>query len=434
MERALTFFRTYPVLFGFAIFLVITVTLLAIFAVAMTRSGMSLKPLVFLGVYFAIIVGPQLFYHVQRARGKMVDINWRPPSVPAQHMEVQGAFAHQNGRFSQPDLVFGAGYDKDLLVDVRGTFVSPAPEIAQMAVFRTAETVVLARFANEGEAATALHQYARAMGLRLSHPAEDGSYTARRASDWVRFLRVDRNLFTWSGADPAALDRRMQASSGSWTTPNRQKIEMDPRVAQARRAMLFILPALVFIAVLWFFKGSTWAASISPKQNLHLPTPAGELQSRLLAIQALDQPISITRGEQPNEIVVTWRADAKWIDLANAHGLRRKHKLVLRLDESNHFVRVHEYWTTADWSAGLGGAQVKWRRSKGITFFQRETQRVYGLQLDPTTGRVKPELSYTYTFNLQEIKAPLIEVVTHAGWTWRPVHFDAPTGLKWLVN
>jgi hypothetical protein len=65
--------------------------------------------------------------------------------------------------------------------------------------------------------------------------------------------------------------------------------------------------------------------------------------------------------------------------------------------------------------------------------FQREHQRVFGVQLDEQ-GRFKPQLSYAYNFNLEEMKAPLMEAVAHAGWDWRPTVWQGPTWLRWLTE
>jgi hypothetical protein len=43
-------------------------------------------------------------------------------------------------------------------------------------------------------------------------------------------------------------------------------------------------------------------------------------------------------------------------------------------------------------------------------------------------------LSKAYTFNLQELKQPIIEAVTVSGWTWQPVMWDAPKRLRWLTE
>lgn len=58
---------------------------------------------------------------------------------------------------------------------------------------------------------------------------------------------------------------------------------------------------------------------------------------------------------------------------------------------------------------------------------------MFGLQIGKD-GTITPNLSYSYTFDLQEMKAPLIQAVTAAGWRWRPVIWQAPAALRWMTG
>jgi hypothetical protein len=193
------------------------------------------------------------------------------------------------------------------------------------------------------------------------------------------------------------------------------------------------LTAFLLIVALYFFKGAAWAGS-SPAKSGVAPVSSGELAARLESINSLDVPFRIERGERDGEFIATWRyADAKWIDLARAHGLRRVHRIKLALDPGSRTVRATDFSASYDWSAGRGGASLQWKSATGIIFFQQDHHRVFGLQLDEQ-GRFKPELSYAYTFNLQEMKQPLIAAVTQAGWTWRPVLWQGPKWMRWLTE
>jgi hypothetical protein len=432
MEKIITFFRTYPVFLGFAIFALIAGGLFILFAVLMTRSGMSLRPLVFIGVFFAIIVGPQLFFHIQQARGVMPSLIWTPDDNKPRVTDDSAALANRDGKFLHPEKIFGPGFDPQLVSDIRQLFTGLEPQAAQMAVFPTVETAIAARFSNETNAWQALQNYGAMMGIARPKPAADGTYTAARASDLIRLRVLGKTLFAWSGANEAALDRRQQASSNAFlliAAPPR-----DPRVIRGWKIMAVVTPLLVLTAAFWFFKGSTWAATVAPVADNSLPASASELRARLLAIENLKQPITVTAGDSSDEVVVTWRADAAWITHAQAAGLKRTHKLVLHLDESSRLIRVREYMSALDWSAGANGATAKWHMKTGIVFFEHRHERVFGLQFDPITGRFKPELSYAYTFNLQELKAPLIAATTHAGWTWKPVLWKGPSWLRWAIE
>ncbi len=62
----------------------------------------------------------------------------------------------------------------------------------------------------------------------------------------------------------------------------------------------------------------------------------------------------------------------------------------------------------------------------GIIFFQREEQHVLGLQIDEH-GKLRPEASYRYKFDLSEMKSPIQTTITQAGWTWRPSVWQKPS-------
>ena len=126
-------------------------------------------------------------------------------------------------------------------------------------------------------------------------------------------------------------------------------------------------------------------------------------------------------------------ADAQWLDIMRAHKMRRTHKLVLALDEHSHTARVLEYWSAFDASAGPNDLRLNWTAARGMQFFEFEHRRVFGVQLD-ASGKPTGELSKAYTFNLQELKQPIIKAVTASGWIWQPVMWNAPDSLRWLTE
>ncbi len=433
MERILAFFRAQPVLMGIALFITIAAGVLILIGTQMNRAGLSLKPLVFFGVFLGIIAGPQIVFQLLRARGIAPDLTWTPDDRQSQATANESVLGHTGGKFDHPETVFGDGFDRDLVSDVTRLFAAHDPLVAQMAIFRTAETAIVARFPNPEKAGEALRNYSAMLGLpQLPRAASDGSFTLTRGADMARLLAAGDTLFIWTAATNAGLDQRMTASRAAWqlaSAPPR-----DPRVILWWKIMTATVPVLLIAASLWFFKGSSWAATITPSQRPAIPVTSSELRSRLLEIENLKQPVKVLPGEKPNEVIVTWRADAAWLDLARVRGLRRTHKLVLQLDDASRDARVTEYSSQLDWSAGTGGASAQWRTQSGIVFFQSESQQVYGLQIDPGTGRFKPALSYTYTLNLQELKAPLISAITRAGWTWKPVIWQSPAWLRWATE
>jgi hypothetical protein len=251
----------------------------------------------------------------------------------------------------------------------------------------------------------------------------------------VKALVAGRTLVVLTGPDPRSLEQRLAASRIVSVASSDPSAPFDAAAADFwlyRPGVLVALTAgLLMLAALWFFKGSAWAATIEPAPGVP-PVTGQELERRLLAINDLDVPFAVEAGR--GSIVASWRfADARWIDLARAHGTRRTHRILMELDARAHTVRPVEQWTSLDASAGRGGASLRWVSGTGITFFQHEHQRVFGLQVDER-GRFVPRLSYAYTFDLEEMKAPLVEAVRKAGWHWRPTMWRGPAWLHWLTR
>ena len=96
-------------------------------------------------------------------------------------------------------------------------------------------------------------------------------------------------------------------------------------------------------------------------------------------------------------------------------------------------MRATDEAATYDWSAGLGGANLEWKSLLGIVFFQYESQSSFGLGLDEQ-GRFTLRPDYQYTFDLNEMKSPLVETVTRSGWAWRPTVWQGPAWLRWLTE
>jgi hypothetical protein len=111
--------------------------------------------------------------------------------------------------------------------------------------------------------------------------------------------------------------------------------------------------------------------------------------------------------------------------------MRKSHRLILELDEATRTVRCREFHTEMGWGAGMDGVSIQWKAAWEIVFYQYEHERVFGLQIGPD-GRLQPALSYAYTFDIREMKNPVIAVVTAAGWRWRQVFFFSPSWLRWL--
>jgi hypothetical protein len=435
----------------------------------MARSGASLRPIYWFAGFFALIVLPQVVGHFCMA---LQTAKAEAPRAAA--MDQIASITNENSATRSDDAksLFGPDADPQLISDVRQAYgeVFANAELAQFAVLPNGETVLLSRFSGYSTAEKAWVNFLRVSGLnQLSGKGDSqrGYAVTRPVGDRAYVLHMGNMVGIWTGKDDKTIRNRMMAGgfeiprraplADVAATPRRQESSSDALVADSKtanqrkatgaslplkgdgasplRTVLLAagLAIYLFLVVLYFFKGSAWAGTYRAKPGV-APITATELAARLEAVNSLDVPFQIERGTQPNEFFATWRyADAKWVDLARARGMKRTIRIRLLLDESSNTVRATDYAASFDWSAGRGGANLEWKSGLGIVFFQYEHQRVFGLQLDEQ-GRFKPELSYAYTFNLNEMKSPLIEAVTRAGWNWRPTVWQGPTWLRWLTE
>jgi hypothetical protein len=243
----------------------------------------------------------------------------------------------------------------------------------------------------------------------------------------MRVLLFFLYFFGFAVAVPMIVVAIVQAKYGLIDGP--PSFPADPfgeQVKTITKYGIFVWAGLQFFI---FGRVASWAGQVPAVPGVE-PVAAETLMQRLLGINEQDVPYTIKRGSRANEIVVDWRyADAKWLDLMRVHGMTKGYRLVLRFDEGAHNVRAQDRYASFDWSAGRGLdlVNLNWKMSLGITFYEYRHERVFGLQF--RGGKPTFDLSYAYTFNLNELKQPMIEIIRRSGWNFRPViTFFRPIG------
>ena len=468
MDRLLTLLRANPGLMVVGGLVLIGTFVFTLIGVMMARGGQSLRPIAFVAIFFALVVVPQAVWHSLVAAGvvaKAPTYTWGEQAAggggtAARGLNGTGMVARatevplvvEGGRFRDPARVFGSDVDTSLIRrDAQGIFgpaLARATHAEMAFIGGTGETALAAAFASPDEARAARDGWLRFFGLAEPRGEASVVIVRRPVGDVAALAVAGTALHAWTAADEGAVLRRAGRSEAVRLTSADDPVAMTASLPGAATAAAtpgaapFRVPTGWFVgwmlvnlavAALWFFKGVPWAASVKGETGV-APAGADALRQRLHAAVGPDLPFAVTAGSAPNELEATWRyADAQWLDLARARKLRRTHRIVMRLDDDAKVVRVLEYSAAFDASAGRGGADLSWQLSRGITFFQVDYQKVFGLQLDGR-GRPTGALGYEWKFNLQEMKAPLIAAVTRAGWEWRPVILDAPPYLRWATE
>jgi hypothetical protein len=444
MSNLLQAFVEYPVLIGVGLFLAISIFLAVLLGLLMRRVGVSLKPLVFFFGFLAIIAVPQMVVHLLDAFVHARQVRQRP----TERATVSPAVAAQ--RTLQPvswDIVFGPNADPSLITDAKrglGDILGNALE-AKISFNAAGESALAARFANAEAAKVALNRYGSFFQFAQVTGSDEAGWTARRFNgqgEWNHVVTVGNELYAWSGSTKEGVEVNrvrafgpLSAKAGSAASASNasSKMQVSTRLSSNWRAMTGFLVINLALAVFWFFKGSAWSVRQPPPPGTR-PESAASLRDRLLALNQKEVPVQVIASPNDATLEITWRyADVQWFDLMRAHKMRRTHKLELALDEHSHTARVREYWSAFDASAGPNDLRLNWTAARGMQFFEFEHRRVFGVQLD-ASGKPTGELSKAYTFNLQELKQPIIEAVTEGGWTWQPVMWNAASDLRWLTE
>lgn len=150
------------------------------------------------------------------------------------------------------------------------------------------------------------------------------------------------------------------------------------------------------------------------------PKSETEVRAALLAINRETAPFVVREptADEKADLVAEWKiVDAKWYETFAKAGLEKVFKVLMRLDAENHEVRaVDQEWSVA-WNAGVPQLTLSAEKFRG-----QKTSVEFGQAFAFTENREYGEV-YKYKFATGEIKGPLSDAVTGAGWTWRAVAF-----------
>jgi hypothetical protein len=304
----------------------------------------------------------------------------------------------------------------------------PGARVATMALYDDGTRVVFVDAGDDVAATAARQHYLTEAGAHLRMSTKlierfaSDSFTTM-AGEQGRLVRADGILVIVTGqtddavaARVALLRTRADVPVLAWALSAPVGSEMGPLFLQ------MMVPVLLWtlLAVPWFGRMASWAGA-RPAVAGAAPVDAATLRQRLLSLGGT-LPFSVTPGTRPDELYVDWRyADTRLTPVLQLARRRRVHRIVLRLDDAHRVVRAQDRHATLDWSAGgaSAAASLSWRASRRIQFFQYEHESELGIGFD--AGRLAISQKSSYTFNLAELKAPVVTTITRSGWEFRPV-------------
>jgi len=163
-------------------------------------------------------------------------------------------------------------------------------------------------------------------------------------------------------------------------------------------------------------KGRGVVTAAKPEDGVE-PQSADEVQSRLLAISGK----GIQAGVDDGDVVVAWAAK---VSSAGAGGAGTEHlyrALRITLDASDHEAEGIGIKTTSEAELTIGGdfsGSVNWEKGQHMG---SETVHVIAWLGPHSTAGGADESGYKFSWS--DLREPVIDAVTGAGWTYKPKKF-----------
>jgi hypothetical protein len=161
--------------------------------------------------------------------------------------------------------------------------------------------------------------------------------------------------------------------------------------------------------------GTKKPAAGTPKKT------AAEVRDALLKLNRDTSPWHIRDGAAEKcDLVAEWRiVDAKWYEIFAKAGLKSVFQILMRIDAEKSEVRAVDREWTVEWRAGVPGLALAASGFRGQKV-EVSFGAAYGFTEKGTLGEI-----YNYRFATGEMKKPIQDAVTGAGWTYRGVAIGA---------
>ena len=147
--------------------------------------------------------------------------------------------------------------------------------------------------------------------------------------------------------------------------------------------------------------------------------PAAEVRDRILALNRPTAPYQIVDGTAEGvDLIAEWKiVDAEWYGIFNKSGLEKVFKIYLKLDPTDHEVRASDREYEVSWTAGIPSLSL------AASAFRGQKQSIQFGTAYAFTEELEFGQVYNYRFSTKELKGPIQDAVTAAGWTYKGVAF-----------
>ena len=161
--------------------------------------------------------------------------------------------------------------------------------------------------------------------------------------------------------------------------------------------------------------GTKKPAAGTPKKS------AAEMRETLIKLNRDTAPWHMRDGAAEKcDFVAEWKiVDAKWYEIFAKAGLKKVFQILIRVDAEKFEVRAVDREWEVEWRAGIPALNLVASGFRG-----QKTEISFGAAYGFTEKGALGEI-YNYRFDTREMKKPIQDAVTAAGWTYRAVAFGA---------
>lgn len=144
-----------------------------------------------------------------------------------------------------------------------------------------------------------------------------------------------------------------------------------------------------------------------------------EVKDRLRALNRPTAPFQLVDGQAEGaDLIAEWKiVDAQWYELFAKAGLEKVFRIYLKLDPASGEVRASDREYTVEWRVGVPTLSI------AASAFRGQKQSIEFGKAYAFTETLTPGVVYNYRFDTRELKEPIQDAVTGAGWTYRGVAF-----------
>ena len=148
------------------------------------------------------------------------------------------------------------------------------------------------------------------------------------------------------------------------------------------------------------------------------PVSKGQLTQRILGLGGKKVPFKITESDETDLLVELKVVDAEWYEIFAKAGLEKTYQILLLLDETKSEVRALEKIGEVSWKKGIPTISYAKSSFQGRTIAYKEFGTSYAFKEPKPSSFGKV---YEYSFDVNDVKDPLMDTITSSGWSYVPV-------------